>query len=562
MSDTYEGTEQTKAWIKRFTRLKDERGVWDTMWQEIAEHVFPRKAGVTQKDYTPNNQRDAFLYDITAMDALERAVAGYMTWTTDKSQPWCEFTPTLAQRKSEPVKNWLRECSMLASEYVASSNFYAERHEALFDLWGFGTSCLFSQVMPDKTTRFEKIKAGTFVFWTDWMNRAVGLIREFDLTAEQAKGQFGEDELPKNVRDCLATQPDKKFVFLHIVEPRPEKDRGDGVGYAIGKRKAFLSCYVEKESCKIVQESGFDSFPFHVGRFLKWDALTTGDVWGYGPGFSLLPESRQLNFMSKMMDVYSEKTVFPPMMLPDTFEGSLKTSSRAVNYYPAGVGADSIYPLQVTGDWTVAMDRLKLRQEMIKRRCHLDMFQMFAQNAANNREMTAYEASQLAGEKLEAISPAFDRDTTETITPLMIRCFEGWAENAMLPPPPQEAVQIMGPNMVQVPNPVVTMTNRLALALRSLSMRSADAHVQNVLAMAPVVPDVLDTVNWDFYSAERARLAGCDPQLLRPKEEIDGIRQARAQAAQAQQAAMMAKEASTAVKNVGGIEKARELVGG
>jgi hypothetical protein len=106
------------------------------------------------------------------------------------------------------------------------------------------------------------------------------------------------------------------------------------------------------------------------------------------------------------------------------------------------------------------------------------------------------------------------------------------------------------------------MTNRLALALRSLSMRSADAHVQNVLAMAPVVPDVLDTVNWDFYSSERARLAGCDPQLLRPKEEIDGIRQARAQAMQAQQAAMMASEASTAVKNVGGIEKARELVGG
>jgi hypothetical protein len=120
----------------------------------------------------------------------------------------------------------------------------------------------------------------------------------------------------------------------------------------------------------------------------------------------------------------------------------------------------------------------------------------------------------------------------------------------------------MGPNMVQVPNPVVTMTNRLALALRSLSMRSADAHVQGVLAIAPAMPEVMDTVDWDFYCAERARLAGCDPQLIRTREGIAEIRNARAQAMQAQQAAMMAKEASAAVKNVGGIEKARELVGG
>jgi hypothetical protein len=72
----------------------------------------------------------------------------------------------------------------------------------------------------------------------------------------------------------------------------------------------------------------------------------------------------------------------------------------------------------------------------------------------------------------------------------------------------------------------------------------------------------VDTVNFDFYSTERARLAGCDPHLLRPMEEVAQLRQARAQAAQAQQAAMMAKEMAGAVKNVGGVDKAKELVGG
>jgi hypothetical protein len=557
-----EGTEQTKAWVKKNDRLKGERAVWETMWQEIAEHVFPRKAGVTQKDYTPNNQRDAYLYDITAKDSLERAIAGYMTWTTDKSQPWFEFTPTLQHRNSEPVKNWLRECSMLGAEYVANSNFYAERHESLFDKWGFGTDCLFSQVTPERQTRFEKIRVGTYVFWTDWMGRAEGLIREFDLTASQAEGQFSRENLPKCITDALTNDTGKKFTFLHIVEPRPAKDRGDGTGYEVGKRKAFLSAYVEKTSCKIVQEGGFDSFPFTVGRFSHWDALGDSTEWGFGPGFSLLPESRQLNFMSKMMDVYSEKTVFPPLMVPDTYEGTLKTSARATNYYPAGVGADSIFPLQVTGDWSVAMERLKMRQEMIKRVCHLDMFQMFAQNAAANREMTAYEASQLAGEKLEAISPAFDRDTTESISPHVIRCFEGWAENGMLPPPPEEAIVQVGPSLIQVPNPTVTMTNRLALALRALTQRGADDQVQMIMAVAPVYPAAAQMIDWHYYFSERNRLKGSDPKLMIPREQFDQAMQAQAQAAQAQQAAMMANEMAGTVKNVGGVDKARELVGG
>jgi len=216
----------------------------------------------------------------------------------------------------------------------------------------------------------------------------------------------------------------------------------------------------------------------------------------------------------------------------------------------------------VTGDWSVAMDRMKQRQELIKRVCHLDMFQMFAMNSANNREMTAYEASQLAGEKLEAISPAFDRDSTESISPHVIRCFEGWAENGMLPPPPEESVVQVGPNLIQVPNPTVTMTNRLALALRALSMRGADDQVQAVLAAAPAVPSVVQMVDWHYYYSERARLKGCDPKLMVPLEEYNQAMQAQTQAQQAQQAAMMAKDLGSAVNSAGGIDKVRELGGG
>lgn len=560
MSEQFEGTEQTKGWLKRYEKLKTARGVWDTAWQEIAEHIFPRKAGITQKDYTPNNNRDARLYDTTAMDSLGKSVAGYMSWTTNKTQPWFEFTPVLQQRRFDSVKNWLRECSMVSQEYIADSNFYTERHEYLNDVWGFGTGCMFVTVTPKGKTHFEKIKIGTYVFWQDENKQACGIIREIKFTAYQAARQFGADNLPKHIAEKLEKEPDTECCFYHVVEPRDEAMRSNEE-FAPAKRKAYLSCYFEKVSGKVMKEGGFDHFPFMIGRFLNWDALDFGDVWGYGPGFTLLPESRQLNFFRMMYDVFVEKKVFPPMAAPDTLEGSLKLAPRAMNYYGAGMQPDAIFPIGVTGDFVEGEKHIQTRKDMIYRLCHLDMFQMFAQIGSAGREITAFEASQLAGEKLDAISPAFDRDTGEFTTPMMTRLFDLWAENGMLPTPPQEAIQQVGPNLIQLPTPKVTMTSRLALALRSISLRSSDALINRIAMLAPVMPSIVDHVDEGFWVRESARLSGCDPQLLRPLEAVEAIQQQRAQAQQAQMAMMAAKEGASAIKNVGGMDKARELLG-
>jgi hypothetical protein len=555
-----EGTEQTVKFLKNYEKLKDQRVTWDTCWQEISEHIFPRKAGITQKDYTPNNQRDARVYDITAMDSLERAVAGYMSWTTPKSTPWFGFSPVRQLAQSEATKNWLAECARLGAEYIAGSNYYAQRHEYLFDLWGLGTACMFITVDDRGQTRFEKLRPGSYVFQLNQHGMANCLMREFELTHEQAEEKFGEENLPKNVNECKDIT--KKFTFVHVVKERDDAPM-DGTGFTVAQRKRFGSYYIEQHSKKLVQEGGFDSFPFTVGRFLTWEGIDPqmGGNWGYGPGFSVLPESRQMNFMAKMLDVSIEKTVFPPLMVPDTYEGTLKTSARAINPYPSGMGPDAIVPLNVVGNLEWGMERMKQRAAVIKSRFHLDMFQMFSMNAANNREMTAFEASQLASEKLEAISPAFDRDSTDHTQPMMIRLFGLWAELGMLPPPPEEAIVQVAPGMVQTPDPQVTMKGRLALALDALSLRSADAQVQKVLAVAPAVPDIVDVINWDFYATEGARLMGCDPKLLRTPEERDQMRQARAQAQQQAAMAQMLKDGSQAVKNAGGIDKMRELVG-
>lgn len=557
-----EGTEQTQRWLKTFERLKTARvSTHDQIWQEIADYVSPRKAGITSKRYMPDSNKEAQIYDATATDSVQRAVSAYTSWTTPASQPWIALKPNLKLKTSDSVKGWLSECSQILNQEVNSrSNFQLERLESVADLWNFGTTAIFSEMGEGNRLRFEKIKIGTYVFELDPFGKVYRFIREFELTAEQAEQKFGNENLPKLIKDSLASEGanrSKPFEFIHIVEPRDPSKVGSNE-YNIKTKKRYLSAYVEKTSAKIVQEGGYDGFPYTVGRYLSYDSLLGNSGWGYGPGFAILPEARQLNFIQQMMDVFAEKQVFPPMAVPDTFEGSLKTAARAINYYPQGMGPEAIAQIPVTGEWSVALERVRMRQDMIKRLCSLDMFQMFSQI---DRQMTAYEVAQRAGEKLDTVGPIYHRDVRETIEPQLRRAFDLCAENGLLPLPPQEAYELVGRGFVQVSDPEIQLTSRLAMAIDSWNARGADEVMQTAVSLAAVDPTIMDNINTGFYIREKSRLVGAPEGLLRSQEDIDAIQQQRAQAQQAQQAAMMAKEMSGAVKDIGGIDKARELMG-
>lgn len=556
-----EGTDQTKRWLKCYQRLKDQRvATQDQIWQDIANYVSPRKAGITTKRYMPDSNVEAQIYDATATDSVQRAVAAYTSWTTPASQPWLALKPNLKLRNDDSVKGWLSECSQILNQEINSrSNFQLERLESVADLWNFGTTAIFSEMGEGNRLRFEKIKIGTYVFELDPFGKCYRFIREFDLTAEQARQKFGEENMPKAISDCLLEGGDKskRFDFIHIVEPR-EPSKVGAYGYNVKTRKKYLSSYVEMQSQKMVQEGGYDGFPFTVGRYLSYDSIVGSAGWGYGPGFAILPEARQLNFIQQMMDVFAEKQVFPPMMVPDTFEGSLKTAARALNYYPSGMGPESVYQVPVTGEWSVALERVRMRQDMIKRLCSLDMFQMFA---SIDREMTAYEVAQRAGEKLDTVGPIYHRDVRETIEPHLRRAFELCAENGLLPPPPQEAYELVGRGFVQVADPEIALTSRLAMAIDSWNARGADEVMQTAMAMAPADPTIMDNIDTGFYIREKSRLVGAPEGLLRKREDVEAIQQQRAQQQQMQQAAMMAKEMGSAVNSAGGIDKVKELVG-
>jgi hypothetical protein len=237
-----ENDERAIKFIGEFNRLTGERVSLDSEWQNIAEYLIPHKANITRKTSRPS-ELESKLYDTTGIDSLLTAAGGLMSWTTPKSQPWFSFEPTRIYKQNTAIRKWLMECTALANEYLANSNFYTQRHESLIDKLVFGTSALFSHLNEKNETYFENLEVASYVIKENYMGLVDTVMRKIELTARQAVEQFGEDNLPQSVLENFNNNVNKKEDYIHICEPRNSRDISLN-SLKASDQKPFASIYV------------------------------------------------------------------------------------------------------------------------------------------------------------------------------------------------------------------------------------------------------------------------------------------------------------------------------
>ena len=536
---------------ERWQTMQADRMPWLVQWQEIADLMAPRSAGISTKTNLPGTSREATLFDTTAGDALLTMAGGLMSWMMPANEPWFGFEPVRELRGSDRVKKWTQECAELGREYLSNSSFYTESHEDLLSHCGFGTSALYF-ALEDGELRFEHLPTGSYCIEENRFGVVDTLFREFEWSIEQVAKHFGEEALSAKSREALKDDKRRltKIKILHAVYPRPNDERPrDELSRMADWGKAFASCYVETAEKNLLRESGFDAFPFSVGRYLKWTALEGKTAYGYGPGFAALPDTRQINFLQMMMDCEAEKRVRPSMIADERLEGDIVLSAGGITYISQGMFEPK--PIQVGGDYNVGQDRVKMRQDAIRAKFHAQLFNMFE---GLDGVRTATEINERAAEKITAITPAFSRLATEKHTPMLKALFGQWLEAGMLPAPPPEAIQRISDSVGMVPNPAISFSSRLALAIKSLRNVDADRHIQRITAIAPLRPEVLEPFDWLAWARGSGRDAGVPTDYILDEEVVAQNMAAKQQAAAAQAQMAMLEQGAKALGSVGGVE--------
>jgi hypothetical protein len=551
---TYRSKTKAEDLCRRWSAMQTDLQPFKNHWQEIGEYFMPRKADIISKNETPDVDREARRYDSSPQLAAQIAAGGLMAWTNSATEPWFAYAPVWQLRQFDAVKAWMSQCTELMREYLANSNYYTEAHEDMLNHVVFATSALYCDL--DERTgrlRFEALQTGSYAIEENAAGEVDTLFREFELTARQAKEKFGEENLPKKVLEALLDDKKamQKFKFLHAIYPRPESERPDGARRYTSEGKPFASCYVELSEKHLVKESGFDTFPAPVGRYLKWG----GFAYGYGPGFGALPDARQSDHINMMLDIAAEKIVRPPMMAPEDLEGQLSLVAGDVTFINSSISNDRWpKPVEQMGSpaaYQVGQERVKMRKDVLNAWFHVELFNMFATLDQDRRQMTAFEISQRISQKVELIEPAYSRITGEKHTPMLKRLFNLLMEAGMLPQPPPEAVVPVSQFMGIVPPPTVTYSSRMALAISQRHNLAFEQNLQTDIALMQFDPSSLDTYNMPRIRRDRARNAGIPTEWMRTEQEEQAIGQQRAEAQAAQAQLEMMEKGASAVQKAG-----------
>ena len=91
---------------QEFEKLKGNRQNWDYMWQEIAEHMMPRRADFTVRQ-TEGEKRREKIFDSTATRAITRFAAGVHNTLTSSAIPWFEIRVDDQLMVQRDVQLWL-----------------------------------------------------------------------------------------------------------------------------------------------------------------------------------------------------------------------------------------------------------------------------------------------------------------------------------------------------------------------------------------------------------------------------------------------------------------------
>jgi hypothetical protein len=516
---------------ERHGALRSHRQPWDSLWSEIARFVMPRRTpGLNGTIQSPGSGNEALLFDTTAVRANMTLANGQLAWMSPLESPWFAFEP---QGESDEAKLWLGKATNTAREELAISNFYTAIHEAYLDRGAFGTCAIYVEPGRKNLVNVKVLPVGSFVIDEDEEGNVDTLIRETMMTPRQAIQKFGEEYVSPKIRAAVKepAKANERLRFLHSMYPREDADRDKAK--MDGRNMPIASVYLECDSCHICRESGYEEQPFMVSRYLEWGS-GMGSLYGWSPSFAALPDARQLNFLQKMMDALAEKAAFPPVLAPDELEGEIDPNAMGVTYFSQDLATAARLPREwmTTGRYDIGAERIKEKQQAINDAFHTDLFQMFAQI---EKQMTAREVAERSQEKLIQFSPTFARLTNELFNPLLERIFAIlYRAGKFGAVPPQLQGQ---PYRVQY-------SSRIALALRSAPSIGYARTLERLAMIAPLVPDVLDNINFD--AAERAtELAdGVPPEFLRSEQDRDEMRKQRAAAqAEAQKQEQLAQQA-------------------
>lgn len=559
--------DKTSERFDRFKKLKSKKTVWDTHWQLLAEFIMTRKADFNTT-FQPGEFLNDHIFDSTAIVSNRRmssALIGALWGNGAKSfrlNPPAEIN---ANRENNKYYAFVTE-QMHFFMNNPKAGLSSALEEYMRDQGAFGTSGL-------AIFKGDMKKDGTPITYRAWDTKGMSIDEgasgfidtvyyEFEWPLRKVIERYGIENISSELRKEWKDDKNKErnIRLLHVIEPRTVEDsRKKG-----NRNMPWASVHYELKTRKILLESGFDEMPIKVGRFQK----NIGEIYGRSAGMDALPDILEVNTVKEALTVAIEKQLDPPLGLLDDGKlggGVVDTSAGALNVFnPAGrLGNDNpIFPLFTVGELNSAAVHIEQLQGTIKDAFMIDVLLDFN----IEKEMTLGEAQIRNKLRSESLGSLFTRQIVEVFVPMVERSFNILLDMGFLGVAPgtiQEAEVIAaGVEPTVIPEDILRAMKDgrnvyniqfLTPAMRIMQIEQAQGIVQGIdfaVANAQVLPGLVNNIDSDGAYVKFLELSGFPLDLIRPKREVEEIKDAQAEAIEEQVQADQIKQGAESVDKI------------
>ena len=531
-----------ERYLTRWNTLLTERSSWDSHWQDILDHLMPRRQRFASSSTKVNvgTKQNQKIINNTQVRALRILASGMMAGITSPARPWFRLTTPDPVLSNEPdVRRWLDRQRLVMLELFARSNIYNALAELYRDMPAVGICPLFIEEDPEDVLRASVWPVGSYCAQNDHRGRVRTVFRLMSYTVENLVDKFGIENCSTGVREMhRGGNLDFWVEVLQVIERNDEQVPKLATAGGMPWRCVWLEVAADNPN-DLLGVDGYNEYPVMVPR---WS--TVGEnVYSECPGMDALGDIKMLQQMERKKIQAVEKIVSPPMQGPSELEdGPVSMLPGRVNYLAGQAGGAELKPAHTVDPKITMMDTELYRVEQrINGTFYADLFLMLAQSSVPN--MTAREVDERHEEKMLQLGPVLERLQDELLDPLIDRTFSIMVRRGMVPV--EEVPEALRGRPLKV-----EYISILAAAQKLVGTVGVERLAQFVMAYAAVDPMIADNLDPDELAIEYADLIGTSPKLIRERKDVDMLREERAKAQQAQQQAELAATGAGAAKDL------------
>ncbi|HAM5180836.1 TPA: phage tail protein [Escherichia coli] len=523
---------------KQQAQLTNDRSSFEPHWRELSDFINPRGSRFLVTDVNRDDRRNTKIVDPTATLSARTLSSGMMSGITSPARPWFKLaTPDPDMMDYGPVKLWLEVVQRRMNEVFNKSNLYQSLPLLYASLGNYSTGAM--AVLEDDS---DVIRTMMFPIGSYYMaNSARGSVdtcfRKFSMTVRQLVMEFGMKNVSTSVKSLWDVGSYESWIeVIHAVYPNIDRDTAK----LNSKNKPVKSVYYEVggDSDKVLRESGFDEFPIMAPR---WE-VNGEDVYGSScPGMIALGQVKALQLEQKRKSQLIDKATNPPMVGPSSLKNQrVSLLPGDITYIDQVTGQDGFKPAYLVNPNTAdLLADIQDTRQIINSAYFVDLFMML-QNI-NTRSMPVEAVIEMKEEKLLMLGPVLERLNDECLNPLIDRTFSIMARKNLLPQPP-DVLQGMPLRIEYI--------SVMAQAQKSIGLSSLSSTVGFIGQLAQAKPEALDKLDVDQAIDAFAEMSGVSPTVIVPQEQVEQIRQQRAQQQQQQQAMAMGMAAAQGAKTL------------